>query len=351
MMNKLLRIIKKLASPLFEVQLLKIVFLVSVLVFFVAVNVQKPRILILHSYATDFSWVNDINTGIERVLESKPYKLRYHYMDTKRNPDREFADKAGKIARRIISEWEPNMIIAVDDNAQALAAQYFVNNPKMNIVFTGMNDNPKKYRYDGAVNVTGVLERIPLNFLKEVFLQVLPPKNRRIVHYSDNSETSQAIHEEIKSFVWNPINLIEHRQIATFDEWKAAIKNANKKADFLLITHYHTIRRSATDKSVVPPKEVMRWTIENSPLPDIGCWGFHVQDGGMLAFGLSPYEQGEEAAKMAVNIIDKGVQPNQIPIKTSNLFVVYMRESRLKKYGIELPRIYGAFAHATNNYY
>jgi ABC-type uncharacterized transport system substrate-binding protein len=320
-------------------------------VFFVSVNLQKPRVLILHSYATDFSWVNEINTGIERILESKPYTLRYHYMDTKRNPDGEFKDKAGKIARRIIREWEPNVIIAVDDNAQALAAQYFANQRKINIVFTGLNDEPKKYGYDSATNVTGVLERIPLDFLKEVFLHVLPSERRRVVHYSDKSETSDAIHAEIDSFDWNPIKLIEHRQIETFDEWKEAINNAPKKADFLLITHYHTIRRSATEKSVVPPEEVMKWTVENSPLPDIGCWGFHVHDGGMLAFGVSPYEEGEEAAKMAVEIIDKGARPTQSPIKTSSLFVVYMRESRLKKYGIKLPKIYSAFAHATNNYY
>ncbi|MCA1994451.1 MAG: hypothetical protein LDL41_20755 [Coleofasciculus sp. S288] len=351
MMNKLLRGIKKLAYQLFSVDILRIVFLLFVLVFFVGLNLQKPRVLILHSYATDFSWVNDINTGIERILANKPYSLRYHYMDTKRNPNQEFKEKAGKIARRIISEWDPNVIIAVDDNAQSMAAQYFANKPKMNIVFTGLNAEPEEYGYDSATNVTGILERIPFDFLKEVFLQVLPPDHRKIVHYSDDSETSDAIHTEIESFIWDPIELVEHRQIETFDEWKNAINNANQKADFILITHYHTIRRSATENAVVSPEEVMKWTIENSTLPDIGCWGFHVQDGGMLAFGVSPYEEGEEAAKMAVEIIEKRVQPKQIPIKTSNLFVVYMRESRLKKFGIELPRIYSAFAHATNNYY
>lgn len=328
-----------------------ILFLICALVFFTFASLQKPRVLVLQSYSTNFAWTRDINYGLQRVLAKKPYKIQYHYMDTKRHPDAEFKQKAAEIAKQKIIEWEPNIIIAVDDNAQSLVAKDLVNNPKTNIIFTGVNAEPEAYGYDKATNASGLLERIPFDSIKEAFLQILPEDRRRIVHYSDSSPTSDAVHLEMDTFSWLPIQLIEHTKLNTFEEWKKAISTANQKADFLFITHYHTLKRSVEDPSIVPPQEVMQWTMENSPLPDIGCWGFYVDDGGMLALGVSPYEEGEVAAQMAVDILENDRQPQDLGIETSRLYVAYVRESRLQKYKIKLPKVYESFARATNNYY
>ncbi len=328
-----------------------ILFLICALAFFTIGSLQKPRILILHSYSTNFAWTRDINYGIQRILAKKPYNIQYLYMDTKRHPDAAFKQKIAEIAKQKIIDWEPNVVIAVDDNAQSLVAQEFINNPKINIVFTGVNAEPESYGYDSATNVSGLLERIPFDSIKEAFLQILPEDRRRILHYSDSSPTSDAVHLEMDSFDWLPIQLIEHKKLNTFAEWKQAISTSAQKADFLFITHYHTLQRSEEDTSIVPPKEVMQWTMENSPLPDIGCWGFYVDDGGMLALGVSPYEEGEVAAKMAVDILENDRQPQDLGIETSHLYIVYVRESRLAKYHIKLPKVYESFARATNNYY
>lgn len=91
--------------------------------------------------------------------------------------------------------------------------------------------------------------------------------------------------------------------------------------------------------------------MKNSKLPAMGCWGFNVEDGGMMAVAVSPYEQGELAAKMAVDIVDKKIKPIQIPIVTNRLYVIYLREELLKKYNMQVPLMYEAFARATNHYY
>ena len=328
-----------------------VLFLICSLIFFTYASLQKPRVLILHSYSTSFAWVRDINVGIQRVLAKQPYKIQYHYMDTKRNPNPEYKAKAAEVAKQNIIDWEPNVIIAVDDNAQSLVAKEFINNPKIKIVFTGVNAEPEAYGYNTASNVSGLLERIPFDSIKEAFVQILPKDRRRIVHYSDSSPTSDAVHLEMDSFNWKPIELIEHVKLETFEEWQQAILTADRKADFLFLTHYHTLKRSAEDPAIVPPQEVMEWTMANSPLPDIGCWGFYVDDGGMLALGVSPYEEGDVAAQMAVDILEHDRPSPELGIKTSRLYVAYARESRLKKYQIKLPKVYESFARATNNYY
>lgn len=333
--------------------LMMVVFLVLLSIFFVVVNINKPRIMVLHSYNLDFSWVPDINIGLDRILEKYPYKIRWHYMDTKRHPDKAFSEKAGANARKEIDRWKPDILIAVDDNAQEYVGKYYINDPNISIVFTGVNKTEADYGYDKAENATGMLERINYQTAKDILLQVLPPGKRRIVHISDSSSTSEGIHDEIASFDWTPLQFTNSVQCKTFAEWQEAIRDAEDRADFILYTHYHTIQESADSPKTMEPKQVIEWTMANSTLPGVSFWGFYVEDGGMMAVALSPYEQGEVAARMAVDIIEKKTVPKDIPVETSRLFVMYMRESMIrKKMGeLNLPLVYEAFARATNNYY
>ena len=85
-------------------------FIIGALAAFVGVNASKPRVLILHSYDTEYIWVRDINNALNRKLGNKPYILRWHYMDTKRNPDDAFKQRSGVLARRIIDDWQPTVM-------------------------------------------------------------------------------------------------------------------------------------------------------------------------------------------------------------------------------------------------
>ena len=146
---------------------------------------------------------------------------------------------------------------------------------------------------------------------------------------------------------------IDERPGLTGTALQEAIRAADQEADFILFTHYHTIRESADSPKTMAPQKVMDWTMANSDLPGVSFWGFYVEDGGMMAVALSPYEQGEVVARMAVDIIENGTRPKDIPVETSRLFVMYMRESEIKKKmgALDLPLVYEAFAKATNNYY
>ena len=47
--------------------------------------VEGPRVLILHSYAPDFSWTRDLHAGIVSVLDTPEVRARYRveYLDAK----------------------------------------------------------------------------------------------------------------------------------------------------------------------------------------------------------------------------------------------------------------------------
>lgn len=334
--------------------------------FLVYANVQKPRILVLHSYDKEYAWTRDVSVGIRRVLDKYPYySIKWHYMDTKRRTSPRYKLTAASTAKSLINRWEPHVIIAIDDNAQTMriknrisnkkikiqVASAFVNKPGLQVVFSGVNGTREQYGYVDAENVTGILERLELNAIKTMIREILGKDDARIGLVTDKSTTSEIVHKEVQSFKWHPMKLSHVVATPTFNDWKEAIKQANKKVDILLFTNYHTVARSKKNKQKIPPRELIGWTMENTNLPNIGGWGFFVEDGGMIATGVSPYEQGEEAAKMAVEIIEKKITAGEILHKSTQQFITYARRSQMEKAGFKLPKVYEAFARATDNYY
>jgi ABC-type uncharacterized transport system substrate-binding protein len=330
-------------------------FLAGAMTLFVWYNMSRKTVLVLHSYATDYSWVRDVDTGINRVLKHKSlYSVRWYYMDTKRHPSNEYKNSAGTAARSVIEKMQPDVIIAVDDNAQQYATRYFLNHPKINIVFTGVNNEASDYGFDKANNATGVLERLPLAALRETLQISTSFKNLRrpirIAYLGDQSETVKGDEKQVQRFDWTPLQLSADRLVDSFPKWQAAVAELAKQADVIYVTGYRGLRRSDTDASLVPPKEVVAWTESHSKIPIIGGNGFYTEEGGMLAIGTSPYQQGEAAAEMALQILLDGKRSSDIPIISSTQFIVSMSAAKMKARGFELPQVYEAAARTGDKY-
>ncbi len=340
------------------VRILMGAFIVGALAAFVWINVSKPRVLILHSYDTEYIWTRDINVGLNRVLQNKPYTLRWHYMDTKRNPDEPFKQRAGILARRIIDDWAPSLIIAVDDDAHRYAVKLYANHPTIKIVFAGINGDIAPYGYDKATNVTGILERKQWGAVKSLLDEAIRPRvpADRPVRIAYVGDTSGSVKEDthfLEAFDWKPFVLHRSRLVKTFDEWKAEVRKANQEADVLITTNYRRIQVSETDaKRFVAPEEIVKWTEDNTTkIPVIGTNGFYVEDGGMMALATSPFEQGRVAAEMTIKILDQKLEPKSIPIQSTQQFISYMRADRLAQNNFRVPQVYESFSRAMNNYY
>jgi ABC-type uncharacterized transport system substrate-binding protein len=78
-----------------------------------------------------------------------------------------------------------------------------------------------------------------------------------------------------------------------------------------------------------------------------------VEDGGMIAVGASPYEQGEVAAQMAIALLDNNKKIEDLPVQESQQYLIYMRQSKMEEYNpfLKVPTVYEAFARATNHYF
>ncbi|RJG05337.1 hypothetical protein D3870_04270 [Noviherbaspirillum cavernae] len=333
------------------------IFLAALASIVIVFNTTKPRVLILHSYDKDYVWTRDVDVGINRALkEQHEYTTRWFYMDTKRHPWKEFKVNAGKTVQKLVESWQPTIVIAVDDDAQEYAMKHFVGRQDIKIVFSGVNDSLDHYGYDKAANVTGIREIKPFKALKETLLLIAETQKHagplRIMFLGDTSESVRNDEKEFRKFDWAPIELVEPHFPKTFDEWRDAVDLAGKSGvDFIITANYRKILREKDGKTLMAPNEVVTWTQENSKVPVIGTNGFFVDDGGMLAIGTSPYEQGEVAVSMVNEILRSGKAVNEIPTQTSRQFIVAMRESGIKKWNIKLPAVYEAAARSSANFY
>lgn len=334
-----------------------VLFLVALAATVVVFNTTKPRLLILQSYDRDYAWTRDVDVGINRVLKDRnDYSVRWFYMDTKRHPWHDYKVNVGKTVEKLIENWQPNVVIAVDDDAQEYAMKTFINRPDIKIIFSGLNGSPADYGYDKANNATGILERKPLDAVKETLLLIASSQGRtrplRIMFLGDASESVHHDEQEFRKFDWGPIQVLDSRFAKTFDEWRSAVEFCNNNnVDFIITANYRKILRKKDAKGLMPVHEILQWTDQNSHVPVIGTNAFFVEDGGSLAIGTSPYEQGEVALSMVNDILYKGKKTSDIPVQSTRQFVVAMRASGIKRWNIKLPTVYESAARSSANFY
>ena len=335
-------------------------FFVGALGVFLWVSSNRPKIMVLHSYDEDYIWTTEVNVGLERILAGQSWlRLEYYYMKTKKSKDKDYLRRAGIAARRAIDNFQPDVLISIDDSAQELAAMAYVDDPGMAIVFAGVNGGTEAYGYPGAKNVTGILERKPVVALVEM-LQVLhrqqadmqkKSQHLRVRFLADNGHSARRDAEYLAQSDWGAVQYLGATHVDTFAEWQVAIKQLGSEVDYLLVGAYRKLSADKGGQAFVNAKDVISWTDDNSAVPMVGMNVFCCEDGTMLSVGISPYEQGEYAANTALNIIRKQLPVAEIPVRLPQQYIVAMRKSALEKRLVEMPKIYEAFARAANYYY
>ncbi len=333
-----------------RINALVLIFLILIFSYLIIADIKKPKIFVVHSYSPEYLWVKKINNAINSKLQDKKYvTIHYFYMDSKHHPEKNYLEKVGKKARDLIYSWKPNVLIACNDDAQNYVAKYFVNDPSINIVFCGTSADPSIYGYKNAKNVTGIVENIPFDAAKQVFLSQFP-QFKKVLHISDGSTTSQYVNQEFLRYKWQPLKLTGSFLTNDFSQWKKHILGAARYADFIYLTHYHTIRDQGR---YVTPQELIKWTLANSPIPIIGSFEFFVADGGPFAVTVSATEQGEVAIKLALEIIESQKQGGEIPIVQNKVIGISSRQPRFNH---DFPHnkiqgIYYSFARESGRHY
>jgi len=272
--------------------------------------IAGKKVLLVQSYHAGYPWVDAITRGVRTGLTDSGVELEVFYMDTKLRTDEPWKVHAGELAIRKVTQWDPDVIIAADDNAQQYFGRQFVDG-KRPLVFCGVNADPSQYGYPAA-NVTGVIERPFFKETLEFLRQIRSARKVAVLSCADN--TSLGAVNFIKEQVVDCD--VETRLINDFDKWKEAVEEYNNRVDALGIYMYHTVKEKGNPISL-DPKRVMQWTAENARIPTMGYFEFGVEDGLLLGVVESGEEQGEKAAQYALEIL-RGVPIRSLPVCKAN---------------------------------
>jgi ABC-type uncharacterized transport system substrate-binding protein len=296
-----------------------------------ACDKSEATVLLIFSYHAEYPWHVEEARGAEEVLHHEGVRYETFYLDTKRHADTEWKERIAAEAAERIEDSEPSLVIVFDDNACALVARHYVGEA-LPFVFCGVNADPAEYGFP-AVNVTGVLERPDLKGSAELLRQLVPSVED-VALLLDASPSAEGFAEGIEDEPL-PVEIAAVYLTDDFTEWQAKVVEVQSKADAVGLFTYHTIRRQGEEESM-SPDEVLRWTLENSTIPEFATLDFTIEGGALCGVVLSAYEQGKTAAEIAIRIL-AGEAPSNIPMAIPQATRAMVNATRAAQLGIEIP--------------
>ncbi len=287
------------------------------------------RVLVVHSYHNGYEWTDTQQKGIEDTLKSQPVEMQVFYMDTKKHSSEAEKIKSGLDAMAIMRDWQPDIVITTDDNAQKyFACKLAGQKDAPYVVFSGVDAKPEDYGYP-AENVTGVLER---SHFKEslMLLQKVCPNIEKIAVLTDNGTTSKAHIQYVKALSL-PVKEIKYYEVQNIVEWKKALEKIQHEADAVAIYSWFSVKDE--DGGAMDPQKVIDWTNANNKLPSMSVQPYNL---ALCGISHSGYEHGMTAAEMAIRIM-KGEKPSDIPISLNLRGKIMFNVEIAESLNIDIP--------------
>jgi ABC-type uncharacterized transport system substrate-binding protein len=290
------------------------------------------RVLVVHSYHMGYEWTAGVTRGLRRSLPGQSVQIETVYLDSKRRPEPAEVQAHATAVLESIHQWQPDVVILVDDNAQRYVGQPLLGEGGPPIVFCGVNGEIADYGYKNQATVTGVLER-PHAHEALAFLQLQCPDVERVAILTDASPTSRGALKHMQSQL-SPEAIASIATPVTLSEWKEAVAKAQHEADALYVYTHHVVR--GDNGEVVVPREVMRQTVAASDIPVMAAFSFSIDDGALCGVVESSIEQGELAGSMARQILKRRDNIRQrMPVITATGGTYMLNLSALRRLGQE----------------
>ena len=274
---------------------------------------RPVKILHVMSYHTPWRWTEGQLQGFLEALKGVPVELKVFEMDAKTHSTREARERRGREARALIDAWKPDLLFTSDDDAQEHVARHYVGSA-LPIVFSGVNADPSAYGFRGAPNVAGVLEQE--HFAETLrLLKSIAPAARRLAVVVDDAPMWQPVLDRMRKVAaaQQDVEVVAWDRVLTWDEYRRRIAGYQRSVDAVALIGIFNFKDA--EGRNVPYQQVLRWTAENSRLPDVSFWVDRVKYGTLASVTVSEREQGLAAGRLARAILVEGRSPGSLPME------------------------------------
>lgn len=288
-----------------------------------ATDLADKKVLFINSYHAGYVWSDGIQAGIEQVLQphiEAGLIFKTHEMDTKLNKSEVFKLEAGQKAKAVIDKFQPDVVIAADDNASKYIIQPMYQDAELPFVFCGVNWDTSAYGYPYS-NVTGMVE-------VDLSLNVINQLKRYTEGYKIGVIAKDVFSEKKNITNQQKVHGIQYDKIYYVDtvaQWKTAFSQAQSEVDILLL-----INPKPMDNW--DDADIERYVLENIKIPTgtVQAW---MTQFSVLGIAKKPQEQGRWAAQAALKILN-GVSPTEIPIEKNKEGILYINLKIANQLGI-----------------
>ncbi len=281
----------------------------------------KSKVLYVDSYHEGYAWSDGITEGIKSVLGDKA-EFRIYRMDTKRHTDEAFMTQAVTEVKSIIESWQPDVVIASDDNASKFVIKPYYSSSKLPFVFCGVNWDASAYGFP-TDNICGMEE---VTLIEPLLLQLKKyAKGDKIGFLTVDNITGHREAENIQS----KFNLVlEQRYAKTFEQWKEAFNELQVQSDMIILENNSGLEGWIDD-------EAKAFVEANTKVPT-GVILEHMTPFGLVGYTKSAAEQGEWAAAAALRILN-GESPKDIGVTQNKKGQLYINMKVAQKLGVRFP--------------
>lgn len=288
-----------------------------------AVFAEQRKILYVDSYHQSYPWSAGITRGIQSVLELEPdIELKIMRMDTKRNTGEEYKKAVALKIKTFIDSWQPDLVIASDDNASKYLIVPYFKGSSLPFVFCGVNWDAADYGFP-ARNVTGMLEIQLIDQILAAMRVYASGPRIGFIKGDDLSARKEADFFEKRFDI-----RLDKRFVADFSSWKEQYLALQKDVDMILLGNSASV-------SGWQPEEAKDFILTTTEVPT-GNWDAWMAPYCLLTFANKPEEQGEWAAHTALQIL-AGTLPESIPLATNQKARIYLNMGLAKKLAIKFP--------------
>lgn len=285
---------------------------------------ELPKCLFVASYHKGYAWQDGAEKGLRAILDGK-CEVKQFDMDTKRNPSPQYCEAKALEAKKLIEIWQPDIVIAIDDNASKYLVAPYLKDGDIPVVFSGINWTAEEYGFP-YTNATGMIEVAPIRPLVESIKEIIPYARNGILlttsHLSSQKNAqrirqyTQSLGINIEIVVADSMNEFEHRYVWAQDYDFIVIFSS------VVIPDWDEIRAR---RVIAEHSKKLTVTIEEFMMPYV-----------MLGITNVAEEQGEYAAQIAMMILG-GVRPADIPVIANRRWHTYVNTSLIDRAGVKIP--------------
>ena len=307
-------------------------------------SVRSTQILVIHSYHPSFEWTKLIHDGLIRELDECDgvVKLSVEYMDTKRLNTPEFIESLVTLYRAKYRDSPPDVIICSDNNAFRTLYENgdWVFGPGIPLVFCGVNFfDPDEW--PGMAGYVGIDERPDLEETVSL-IDSLHPDAPLIVFINDKTPTGMAYRKEYEKLLDGRSDSERFVMIdeGTLDELLAEVKSLPEGS---VLCYFSFIFSS--DSTRYPQEYPLERLADETSFPIYGNYTFMIGHGIIGGPVIDGTLQGEEAARLAIGIVEGRIDPAGRTV-VSSPYNYQFDHSRMRRFRIrekQLPA--GSIVH------